>query len=125
MPYFHNVFTLPHELNPLILCQEENKRVLLDLLFRATAETLLQFGRNNPTTAMKDGGKVASIAEKPLADGIPVSGIATIDGAHYEWIGIMSPQEFDIQFTGSRYQGHLELKRTADPIPLPTVTPAQ
>jgi hypothetical protein len=47
VPYFHNVFTLPHELNPLILCKEENKRVVLDLLFRATAETLLEFGRNN------------------------------------------------------------------------------
>src|SRR3984957_1921047 len=47
VPYFHNVFTLPHELNPLILCKEENKRVLLDLLFHAVAETLLQFGRNN------------------------------------------------------------------------------
>jgi Putative transposase/Transposase zinc-binding domain len=45
--YFHNVFTLPHELNPLILCQEVNKRAILDLLFRATAETLLEFGRNN------------------------------------------------------------------------------
>jgi predicted Zn-ribbon and HTH transcriptional regulator len=47
VPYFHNVFTLPHELNPLILCKEENKRVVLDLLFRAVAETLLEFGRNN------------------------------------------------------------------------------
>jgi len=47
VPYFHNVFTLPHELNPLILCKEENKRAILDLLFRATAETLLEFGRNN------------------------------------------------------------------------------
>ena len=47
VPYFHNVFTLPHELNPLILCQEVNKRAILDLLFRATAETLLEFGRNN------------------------------------------------------------------------------
>jgi Putative transposase/Transposase zinc-binding domain len=45
--YFHNVFTLPHELNPLILCKEENKRGVLDLLFRAVAETLLEFGRNN------------------------------------------------------------------------------
>ncbi len=25
VPYFHNVFTLPHELNPLILCKEENQ----------------------------------------------------------------------------------------------------
>jgi hypothetical protein len=47
VPYFHNVFTLPHELHALILCKEENKRVVLDLLFRAVAETLLEFGRNN------------------------------------------------------------------------------
>jgi predicted Zn-ribbon and HTH transcriptional regulator len=47
VPYFHNVFTLPHELNPLILCKEENKRALLDLLFRAAAQTLLAFARNN------------------------------------------------------------------------------
>jgi hypothetical protein len=45
--YFHNVFTLPHELNPLILHSEHNQRLLLRLLFHAAAETLLQFGRNN------------------------------------------------------------------------------
>jgi len=42
--YFHVVFTLPHELNPLIL---QNKRVLLNIFFRAVSETLLEFGRNN------------------------------------------------------------------------------
>lgn len=41
--YFHSVFTLPHELNPLILC---NKKVMLKLLFDSTSETLLQFGAN-------------------------------------------------------------------------------
>ncbi len=51
-PYFHNVFTLPHELNPLLLASEGNRRVLLDLLFRTVADTLLTFGRNNL------GGKV-------------------------------------------------------------------
>jgi len=50
VPYFHNVFTLPHELNPLILC---NMKPLLDLLFRAAADTLLDFGRNNL------GGRIA------------------------------------------------------------------
>jgi hypothetical protein len=45
--YFHNVFTLPHELNPLILYSENNQRQLLNLLFRAAAETLLEFGKNN------------------------------------------------------------------------------
>lgn len=47
VPYFHNVFTLPHQLNPLLLCHEDNRRAVLNLLFRAVAETLLEFGRNN------------------------------------------------------------------------------
>jgi hypothetical protein len=47
VPYFHNVFTLPHELNPLILYSERNQRALLGLLFDATAQTLLQFGRSD------------------------------------------------------------------------------
>src|SRR5712691_6619638 len=37
--YVHVVFTLPHQLSPLAL---QNKKVLYDLLFRASAETLLQ-----------------------------------------------------------------------------------
>jgi len=45
--YFHNVFTLPHQLNALILCHEQNQRALLGLLFHAAADTLLTFGRNN------------------------------------------------------------------------------
>ena len=42
-PYFHNVFTLPHELNPLIFV---NKRVMLALLFTAVKETLQVFARD-------------------------------------------------------------------------------
>jgi hypothetical protein len=41
-PYFHTVFTLPHELNPLVLA---NKRLLLGLLFQSASETLLAFGK--------------------------------------------------------------------------------
>ena len=44
VPCFHVVFTLPHELNGLVLA---NKRPLLNLLFHAGARTLLQFGHNN------------------------------------------------------------------------------
>jgi hypothetical protein len=69
----------------------------------------VEFGRQDQTA--KDGGRLVSIGEKAIADGIPITGKATIDGANYEWIGVMSPEEFDIQFTGSRYEGHLELKR--------------
>ena len=39
-PYFHNVFTVPHELNPLILT---NKRIMLSILFVAVKETLQAF----------------------------------------------------------------------------------
>ena len=39
VPYYHVVFTLPHVLAPLAL---QNKALLYSLLFRATAETLLQ-----------------------------------------------------------------------------------
>jgi len=46
-PYFHNVFTLPHELNPLVLTSERNRRALWGLLFQAASQTLLAFGRNN------------------------------------------------------------------------------
>ena len=41
--YFHVVFTMPHELNPLALC---NKRALYDILFRAASETLHEFARD-------------------------------------------------------------------------------
>ncbi|HEX7784633.1 MAG TPA: IS91 family transposase [Methylomirabilota bacterium] len=43
VPYFHVVFTLPHTLNPLA---QGNPRVLYRLLFQASAETLLTFGRD-------------------------------------------------------------------------------
>jgi hypothetical protein len=43
VPYFHIVFTLPHELSALVL---QNKRLLYDLLFRTSAATLLEVARD-------------------------------------------------------------------------------
>jgi predicted Zn-ribbon and HTH transcriptional regulator len=43
VPYVHVVFTLPHQLSPLAL---QNKKVLYDLLFRASAETLQEVARD-------------------------------------------------------------------------------
>jgi len=43
IPYFHVVFTLPHELNAAVL---SNKKVMLNCLFEAAAKTLLSFGKN-------------------------------------------------------------------------------
>ncbi|MCP3688682.1 MAG: transposase, partial [Gammaproteobacteria bacterium] len=41
--YFHLVFTLPHELNPIIL---SNKRTTLSILFAAVNQTLQAFGKD-------------------------------------------------------------------------------
>jgi hypothetical protein len=41
--YFHLVFTLPHELNGLILA---HRRVALNVLFKAVSQTLLEFGQS-------------------------------------------------------------------------------
>ena len=41
--YFHVVFTLPHELNTIIL---NNKKVMFNILFAAASKTLLCFGEN-------------------------------------------------------------------------------
>jgi len=41
--YFHLVFTLPHDINPIILC---NKQVTLKILFAAVSETLQAFAKD-------------------------------------------------------------------------------
>jgi hypothetical protein len=51
--YFHVVFTLPHELNTIIL---NNKRTMLNILFKAASQTLLTFGENEL------GGRLGFIA---------------------------------------------------------------
>jgi Putative transposase/Transposase zinc-binding domain len=43
VPYYHVVFTLPHELNALA---QGNSRVIYRLLFDAAARTLIEFGEN-------------------------------------------------------------------------------
>ncbi len=56
VPYYHNVFTLPHDLNLIIL---SNKRIMLNILFKAVSQTLLEFGEN-PENRL--GGKLGFIA---------------------------------------------------------------
>lgn len=41
-PYYHLVFTLPHELNPLII---RNRKALFQLLFDAASQTIMNHGR--------------------------------------------------------------------------------
>ena len=43
-----------------------------------------------------------------------MTGKALIDGASYEWKGLLADKLFKIQFTGSRYEGYAELKRVPE-----------
>jgi hypothetical protein len=52
VPYFHVVFTLPHELSGLAL---QNKKLVYDLLFRATAETLIEIAADPKHLGAKIG----------------------------------------------------------------------
>ena len=61
--YFHLVFTLPHELNGLILT---NKKILLSHLFKAVGETLVDFGRT------RLGGQIGLITVLPHLGANPV-----------------------------------------------------
>ena len=53
VPYFHIVFTLPHELSALAL---GNKRLLYDLLFRSSAAAMLELARNPKHLGADIGG---------------------------------------------------------------------
>jgi hypothetical protein len=53
--YFHAVFTLPHEINPVVQC---NKRELYSMLFTSVSETLARFGGNRRNGL---GGKLGFI----------------------------------------------------------------
>jgi len=50
--YWHVVFTLPHELNPVA---RGNPALIYRLLFKATSQTLLEFGRNPAGSAARWG----------------------------------------------------------------------
>ena len=52
IPYFHVVFTIPNELNPLALC---NRKVIFDILFSAASQALLTIGRNEKHLGAKLG----------------------------------------------------------------------
>ena len=85
--YFHNVFTIPHELNQVALC---NKKVVFDLLFKTVAETLQEFA-SDPKHDL--GGKIGFTAilhtwDQKLLDHFHlhcvVAGAAlSFDGSHF------------------------------------------
>jgi len=82
--YFHNVFTIPHEFNQVVLC---NKKVVFDLLFKTVTETLQEFA-GDPKHGL--GGKIGFTAilhtwDQKLLDHIHLhcvipAGVLSFDG---------------------------------------------
>jgi hypothetical protein len=113
--YYHLVFTLPHELNRLILA---NKKILLALLFKAVSETLLEFGRT------RLGGTVGVIAvlhtwDQTLKDHFHLhclvpAGALSVD--HSSWIKARRNFLFPVKALSRVFQGKFLdwLKRAGD-----------
>ena len=114
--YFHVVFTLPHVLNPFILC---NKAVVLKLLFDAAAQTLCAFG-SDPRNGL--GGKLGFLAvlhtwDQKLLDHFHLhclipAGVLSNDGRR--WIHARSDFLFPVKALSKVFRGKLvaPLKKT-------------
>jgi hypothetical protein len=86
VPYFHVVFTLPHELGPLAL---QNKRVVYGLLFRAAAQTLLEIAADPKHLGAKIGCLMVlhswgqNLMHHPHAHAIVTGGGLSPDGSRW------------------------------------------
>lgn len=90
VPYFHVVFTLPHQLNGLI---SQNPTKCLSLLFDAASSTMLSFGRNNLgvqlgiTTVLHTWGQ--TLSQHYHLHMIVTGGGLSLSGD--EWVGVEKP----------------------------------
>ena len=86
IPYFHVVFTLPHELGPLAL---QNKRVVYGSLFRAAAQTLLEISADPKHLGAKIGCLIVlntwgqNLMHHPYVHAIVTGGGLSADGSRW------------------------------------------
>ncbi len=105
--YFHNVFTLPHEINPIALC---NQKVVFDILFKAVSETLITFGKN-PKNGL--GGKLGFIAvlhtwDQTLLDHIHLHCVipgGALSPDHTQWVPARENFLFSIKALSRTFRG--------------------
>lgn len=104
VPYFHVVFTLPHELNCLI---NSNAALLYDLLFKATTETLLTFGHDPKRLGGQIGGTQVlhtwgqALTHHPHLHCIIPGGALTDSG---EWVSTRSNYLFPVKAMGRYFK---------------------
>ena len=104
--YFHNVFTLPHELNSLILI---NKKIMLAMLFAAAKETLQVFARDPQWRLVGQLGFISVLHtwNQKLLDHFHLhciipAGVLSFD--RKKWIGARKKYLFKIQSLAKEFQ---------------------
>jgi len=97
--YYHLVFTIPHELNPLCL---KNKKVMYDILFNAASQTLLELSRDVKHLGA-DTGLIAvlhtwgqNMMEHPHLHCIMPAGGLSFDKEH--WVHTRKKNDFFIHY---------------------------
>ncbi|MEE9215451.1 MAG: IS91 family transposase [Thermodesulfobacteriota bacterium] len=88
VPYYHVVFTIPNELNQVVLI---NKRVMYNILFRAASETLMKLGKD-PRHLGANIGLIAvlhtwgqNLMDHPHLHCIVPGGGLTLDGVRWKY----------------------------------------
>ncbi len=97
--YYHLVFTIPHELNPLCL---QNKKVMYGILFKAASQTLLELTRDTKhlgadiglMTVLHTWGQ--NMMEHPHLHCIMPAGGLSFDKTH--WVHVNNKNDFFIHY---------------------------
>jgi hypothetical protein len=97
--YYHLVFTIPHQLNPLCL---DNKQVMYDILFKAASQTILELSRDTKHLGA-DTGLIAilhtwgqNMMEHPHLHCIMPAGGLSFDKQH--WVHTHKKNDFFIYY---------------------------
>ncbi len=106
VPYFHVVFTLPHELSALVL---GNRKILYDLLFAATQETLLTIGADGKHLGARLGALLVlhtwgqQLEHHPHIHAVVPGGGLSPDGA--KWVSSRADFLVSVDVLGRLFRG--------------------
>jgi len=108
IPYFHVVFTIPSELNPLV---NMNQKVMYNLMFRSVSETLVELSRNPKHLGARIGflgilhtwGQ--NLMDHPHIHCVVTGGGLSLDGKR--WISCRKRFFIPVRVMSSLFQGKL------------------
>ena len=118
IPYFHIVTTIPHELNELVMY---NKKVMYNILFKATSEAILELGEDSKWVGAKLG--ITSILHTWGGTMTPhphVHSIVTGGGLkNNQWVSHNKEYLFKVQVLTSLFRGKFLAYLKATDLELP------